>query len=378
MHVLLITDSYPNRFREAMGVFVKDQANALAKAGHHVGVLALIPVSWNDIARQRMGGLGEFERNEQGVHVHGMCYAQLPKVYAYPIWRSVFSGKGFFQKYVEEHGLPDVLHVHGFHSGKLALWLRENYHLPVVVTEHNSRFMANTLDAKRLEFALHFFQQADARIAVSEAFRKALEAQAKAALEVIPNAVDTSLFKPGNRSADFIFLSAGNFTANKNQRLQIDAFRVVCDAMPDAQLWLAGDGNQLASCKACVEQIGLQNKVRFLGQLNRSSLIECMQQSSVFLISSKHETFGVVAIEAMACGLHVISTPCGGPEDTVRLCGEIAEGEIATYSAAMLRAYHQRSSHNADAVRAVCESRFSYGAVARQLTELYSRVLSKS
>ena len=378
MHVLIITDSYPNPFRKAMGVFVSDQAEALAQAGHQVGVLALIPISWNDIKQIGMRGLGAYEQHEHGVHVSGLCYAHWPKVYSYPIWRNAHSGNTMMLRYVQTHGQPDVLHVHGFHSGKLAMRISKKYQLPVVVTEHNSRFMAHTLDAKRLRFALQFFQQADERIAVSEAFRKALESKSKVPFQVIPNAVNTEVFKPAAPSSDFIFLSAGNFTSNKNQRLQIDAFHAVCDQMPGAQLWLAGDGEQLATCKTHVQQLGIYAKVRFLGQLNREEIVKRMQQASVFLISSNHETFGVVAIEAMACGLHVIATPCGGPEDTVRLCGEIAKGEVAAYSAAMFRAFQNRLQHNPDAVRAVCEARFSYQAVARQLTELYSRVISES
>jgi glycosyltransferase involved in cell wall biosynthesis len=361
-----------------MGVFVLDQAEALAQAGHQVGVLALIPISWNDIKQIGMRGLGAFEQHEHGVHVSGLCYAQLPKVYSYPIWRNAYSGKAMMQRYVQAHGKPDVLHVHGFHSGKLAIQLRKEYQLPLVVTEHNSRFIAHTLDAKRLRFAFHFFHQADACVAVSEAFRAALELQSNAAFEVVPNAVNTQLFMPAKPSEDFVFFSAGNFTINKNQRLQIDSFRAVHEQMPGAQLWLAGDGEQLTKCKAYAEQLGILTKVLFLGQLNREELIERMQQASVFLISSKHETFGVVAIEAMACGLHVIATPCGGPEDTVRLCGDIAEGNVVEYSAAMLRAFQNRLHHNPDAARAECESRFSYQAVARQLTELYSRVISTS
>ncbi|MFM7234878.1 MAG: glycosyltransferase, partial [Flavobacteriales bacterium] len=111
------------------------------------------------------------------------------------------------------------------------------------------------------------------------------------------------------------------------------------------------------------------------GMLSREELMRTMQAASVFLISSKHETFGVVAIEAMSCGLYVISTPCGGTEDTVRGLGHITDGTQEDFAHAMLQAYANRASHQPQVLHNAMANRFSYEAVASQLKQVYSQLL---
>lgn len=375
MHVLILTDSYPNAFLPGQGSFVRDQALCLASNGMQVGVIAIIPISWSNLLNTGFGGLGETSKKEQGVSLHQCCYAQVPRLYRYPIWRSLFSGKRMLRRYISESGKPDVIHVHGFHSAALALWAAKELEVPLVVTEHNSRVLAGTLDAARLKWAVNLYSNADVCIAVSHALARRLETLSARTVEVVPNAVDTTLFAPGQPEQDCVFLSAGNFTPNKNQLLQLESFHRSLDQMPEARLWLAGDGETLEECKRYVSEHRLDTRVTFLGRLSRKELAKRMQQSKFFLISSKHETFGVVAIEAMACGLHVISTRCGGPEDSLSEHGVLTEHGVSEFSDAMLQAYNRRAEFPSIKLHDYAEHRFGYIAVAAQLQGLYSRVI---
>jgi len=374
MHVLILTDGYPNAYIQAQGIFVRDQALALANSGMKVGVIACVPVSVRDVWKRGLGDLIVRETDVGGVREVVKCFIQIPRWYMYPVSRIDQLGMPLVEEYIAKHGLPDIIHVHGFHSGRLALHVRDKWHVSVVVTEHNSRFLSGAMDESRLRFAGDFFTAADARIAVSAIFKKRLEDLYKASFEVIPNAVNTELFKPGNRAPEFTFFSAARFDENKNQRLQIESFARVLDKMPNAKLWLAGEGERKHECMRLIDALGLNDKVRVTGFLSREAMIEAMQQSSVYLITSLRETFGVVAIEAMSCGMHVISTPCGGPEETLKGRGKIVTPSVEEFSAAMLDAYNRQAEILGEDLHSEMVSHYSYTALAAALAQLYSRI----
>ena len=203
MHVLLLTDSYPNAYLPGQGSFVHDQAQCLASQGMHVGVLALIPVSWNDLLKKGFRDLKITARKEEGISVYQRCYAQIPRLYRYPIHKSLTAGKPMVKRYVAEFGKPDVLHVHGFHCAALAFWVAKEYEIPLVVTEHNSRILNGTLDQARLRVAVDLYQRANACIAVSRALAKRMEALAGRSIEVVPN-VKVLKIKRNNSIFDFL------------------------------------------------------------------------------------------------------------------------------------------------------------------------------
>lgn len=376
MHVLILTDGYPNAYLQAQGIFVHDQAKALARHGIRVGVIACVPVSVGNLFRRGLGSLKVHAQQCDGIEEIVRCFAQIPKWYMYPVYRIHTLGLPLVSDYIEKHGKPDVIHVHGFHSGKLALAVKEKWQVPIVVTEHNSRFLAETLDGARLNFAKQFFQKADGRIAVSDFFRAQLERITECSFQVVPNAVDVALFSPGNRSEEFLFFSAARFDENKNQRLQIEAFARASKQMPSARLWLAGDGPHKHGCMRLVEELGLQNRVQFTGFLSRSKMIEAMQRSAVYLISSKRETFGVVAIEAMSCGMEVLSTPCGGPEETLPGRGQIAKPNPPQFAAAMQEIYDRRGNNRTRELHQDMVANYSYEAIAIRLRQVYSRLIN--
>ena len=375
MHALILTDGYPNAYVHAQGIFVRDQAIALAQSGMKVGVVACVPISIRDIWKSGVKALKANESSTQGVVESIRCFVQIPRWYMYPVARIAQLGMPLVENYIAKHGVPDVIHVHGFHSGRLAIEVRNRWQVPIVVTEHNSRFLSGAIDQNRFRFARDFFKEADARIAVSSRFQHRLEQLFDVRFDVVPNTVDVELFKPGKREGEFLFFSAARFDQNKNQQLQIESFARVAHQMPDARLWLAGEGELKFECLRLIATLGLNERVRVTGFLSRHQMIEAMQQSSVYLITSVRETFGVVAIEAMSCGMEVISTPCGGPEETLANRGKIVLPTPEEFSAAMLDAYNCRVENRSHELHVEMVAHYSYGALAATLGQVYSRVI---
>jgi glycosyltransferase involved in cell wall biosynthesis len=269
--------------------------------------------------------------------------------------------------------------LHGFESGKLAEWIQKNFDIPYLVTEHSSRFLDGTISTHQLNFAREIFKNASCRITVSNSFSEKLRALTGLNFEIVPNIVDTNFFSLGTKNKKFIFLSAGILNDNKNQWLQIESFLKIVDEYPEVELWIAGDGilkDKLA------EKIELENKsesIKLLGWLSREQLRDLMRQSSCLLISSKYESFGVVAIEAMSCGLPVISTPCGGPESVI-LDGEngwITNGTENDYAIKMRETLKNKDVFSSEAIRSYIVNNFSNEAVAKRLCDVYSQYIKE-
>jgi glycosyltransferase involved in cell wall biosynthesis len=118
--------------------------------------------------------------------------------------------------------------------------------------------------------------------------------------------------------------------------------------------------------------------VTFLGTLDRGSVVKEMQSADAFVLSSRHETFGVVLIEALACGLPVIATTCGGPECIVEPDDGllVPPNDASALAGAMERMMVQRSLYSAVKLRERCLTRFGGKAVTTQIADVYAKVLS--
>ncbi len=113
----------------------------------------------------------------------------------------------------------------------------------------------------------------------------------------------------------FTFITVGRLDANKNHRLLIDAVRNV-----DADLWIIGDGELRSSLEQYISESGLEDRVVLLGQ--RPNPFAYISKADCFVFSSLHEGFPNVLVEALACGLPVISTDCpNGPREILAPSG---------------------------------------------------------
>src|ERR1700741_791393 len=140
--------------------------------------------------------------------------------------------------------------------------------------------------------------------------------------------------------------------------------------MNSFELVIGGDGPDREKLEAQVQSLGVERYCRFLGGLNREQVRERMQQCDAFVLSSLHETFGVVVGEAMACGKPVISTRCGGPEFFVNdENGVLVDAANPQALAdAMADFINNRHSFDPQTVRASVVNRFSPEAFVRNAT----------
>jgi len=116
------------------------------------------------------------------------------------------------------------------------------------------------------------------------------------------------------RSGDGTFISVGRLAKIKNHEMMIRAFRATEDA--NSRLLLVGDGPERARLEALARELGLENRIEFLGF--RHDIAELLAISDAFLISSDHEGLSIAVLEAMRAGLPVIGTLVGGMPETIQ------------------------------------------------------------
>jgi glycosyltransferase involved in cell wall biosynthesis len=381
MHVLLIPISYPNSYNQQSHVFFKEQARALSLSGIEVGVLAIIPISFQQAWRQKRFNMGMCEYIQDGVRVYRYQFPAIPKMWRINSWLRTRLGKQLFKKYRKKHGAPDILHVHVSLGGKLALWIYQRYQIPYVVTEHYTSFVKDRMLAWQVNLAQEVFTHSKNNIAVSNEFKSRLEQDYIAKFVYIPNIVDTNFFVSNQKAASGHaaknFLNIGNLKPQKSQDILIRAFAHSFQNRSDIKLVIAGSGPEYSRLKKLVSSLGMQEQISFYGQADRDEVLRLMQESDCFVLSSTFETFGVVVIEAMSCGLPVIATRSGGPEsiiinDQLGILCDINESQLGD---ALIRIVSMK--YDQEYIRNYAVSHFSSNIIAARLTVLYKQVINR-
>jgi 1,4-alpha-glucan branching enzyme len=139
-------------------------------------------------------------------------------------------------------------------------------------------------------------------------------------IEVVPNGVDLQAFRPAfnwPQDAGYV-LFVGRLVAQKGVDVLLRAFAAVLRQLPAAKLLVVGDGELQLYLQRVVRHLGFPHKVTFRPWQAGSALVDLYQQAQVVVVPSHYEPFGIVALEAMACGRPVIATRVGGLAETIR------------------------------------------------------------
>ena len=161
-------------------------------------------------------------------------------------------------------------------------------------------------------------KQADALIASGTSIQK-LRERGHAAVVDVPNAVDADLFKPqssdfrqrhGIGRDEFVALYVARFQAFKNHAVLLDAFARLVREHAAARLVLVGSGPLREACERQAADLGVAEKVLFLGETPYGELPAVYAAADAKVISSDYESFCFAALEAMSTGLPVLTTDC--------------------------------------------------------------------
>ncbi|MFO7652284.1 MAG: N-acetyl-alpha-D-glucosaminyl L-malate synthase BshA [Candidatus Krumholzibacteriia bacterium] len=293
-----------------------------------------------------------------------------------------------------EHGL-DILHVHyaipHAASAFLAREMVGGGRLKVITTLHGTDITLVGQEPSFFPMTRFVIERSDAVTAVSEFLR--LETQqvfgVTRPITVIPNFVDTRRFHPREcprRRArlaephERILMHASNFRPVKNLAAVVGVFARIARDLP-ARLVLVGEGPELPRVRAQAEAEGVADRLVLLGQVDDlEALLPC---ADLVLLPSWHESFGLVALEAMACGVPVVATTRGGTGEFIvdGVNGMLREPDDYDGMAAAVRhllSDDNARSHMGEEARRDAVERFGARCILKQYVDLYDRVCSSA
>lgn len=389
MKILVLSHLYPRSSNPILGIFVHEQIKALLKKGYEVEVLSGEPYwinTFNPLKIYR--ALMAYRKTAVTWEVYdGVRVCYFPYVTG---WISPFECHAFTYARGAERavarlaiGVKSLVHAHtSFLDGTAARALKHRRGWPYVLTEHTGPFSELTKNWLRRRQTQRAVLEASHVLAVSPALRsdmlKDLQLDQPVEIHAVPNGVDTNLFAPMSaepRGQEVRALWVGHHVPVKRVDVLLQAFQAAYLERPNLRLTLVGDGALKRVAEGCIEDLGLSGAVNLEPAMDRAQVASMMCEHDFLVISSETETFGVVAAEALSCGIPVLSTRCGGPESildddrTGMLVGKDA-GSLAQGFVEMAQAV-ELGKFDAAFIRQRAIKLFSFDLVAVSLGSVY-------
>lgn len=316
-----------------MNVYLRELSRQL----DHLGVAVDVFTHWRDPAVPRIVPLGDRARI---VHLKAGAVANLDK---HALERELPEFYYQLLRFRDEQGLRyDLIHSHYWLSGRVALWLANRWGVPHVTMFHtlgeakNRARLGERETTNRIESERRIIAAADHIVAGSvqekQLMMRVYDARPHR-VSVIPPGVDLSRFRPGDRRRarralglgnERIILFVGRLEPLKGIDILLQALPRIEHRGPLRLLIAGGDPSgdpERARLERLTADLGISDQVTFLGPVEHSKLPELYRAADVCVVPSYYESFGLVAVEALACGTPVIASRVGG------LIGTVADGE---------------------------------------------------
>lgn len=383
MHVAIMPSWFPTRQSPWRGQFILDQATALRAHGHQVGLMIPASRPWTRHARTEV--LDAVRPSVVEEVVNGLPALRLT---TWGVRGMASSGRRqslmshVVDGYIKRHGRPDIIHAHScLPAGELAVEIGVGRGIPTALTEHASFIYEWDLLPGEARRVMTTLRTADRVLAVSRRMADRLRSRVdRTSVDVVPNVVDTELFAPlrvpATSGAISVSIVAG-LTRNKRIDLALHAVAALADDL-DVRLHVAGDGPERKALQRLAVELGLADRVRWLGPLAKSQVADLLRASDALISCSDVETFGVTVVEAFACGIPVLATRSGGPEELVSSTRGVLvpPGSRQTLTAGLHALVDRLDEYEPDQIRRYAVETCSPTAVVRALEEVYASLLS--
>lgn len=370
MKILLIPSWYYSNNTSAInGIFFKEFAEALAKAGHETAILYFEIESkikkknkgYNHCIVNNVQEFRYIQRNYTPKSSNGVELQKLLKT-------------EYMSKMIElEFGKPDVIHLESSVMINITNKLKRKWNIPVIYTEHLSNLLSDNPGSfykTRFEEAT---KTADVCVAISSVYEKKMKLYDYKHLVRIPNGLDSGMLKLSEEPMEFVVKAMGSLRKIKRYDSLIRAFAKFAENKEDVYLEIAGEGGERAALEKLIDSLNMRERVKLIGEVSRQNIPDFYNNTSVFVCSSLTETFSVVTAEALCSGIPVIATRCGGPEDMIDESNGILIDANDEYQLcfALDDMYNKKRMFNREIIHNNAIQKFDYMRVIAEYVKLY-------
>ncbi|MGA8109794.1 MAG: N-acetyl-alpha-D-glucosaminyl L-malate synthase BshA [Acidobacteriaceae bacterium] len=365
------------------GVVATELGIELAAAGHQVHFIA-----YSQPFRLR--------GREQDIAFHEVPVSNYP-LFEYPPYDLALATR---MAEVAEYYELDLLHVHYAIPHSISAYLaremlaRRHRRLPFITTLHGTDITLVGLDHSYLPITRFGIDESDGVTAISNYLRDKTvqEFHPQRAIEVIPNFVNCDVYMPLSEEEraqgraryagpeEKILVHLSNFRPVKRTADVVRIFARVAREIP-ARLLMIGDGPDRSAAEWIAHRKGIQDRVHFLGK--QSSVSEILPLADLLLMPSELESFGLVALEAMACRVPTIATRVGGIPELIEdgVTGRLFPvGDVEAMAAAAVELLRDpdRYAAMAEAARKTAQARYCASKIIPLYERFYEKVLNGS
>jgi L-malate glycosyltransferase len=375
MNILILTHSYPDKYNSWRGSFVREQAKALSLT-HNI-IVVFFRIDYEHFA--------PFAKYSSSKVVTGnLTEYTLTVKKSFPVFNQLnylIEAYRFISNEILDYFAPDVIHSHkSYPGGFLGTILQKRKKIPNIITEHSSikTYFRSWLHKECVKYSL---RNAASVIAVSNSLKEEISVLCPRHVKVIHNIVDVNKFyvkKP--KREQFLNIGFLGGLGNNNKGLDLLIKSVSLLENKKYMLHIGGNGVLKDSYIEMAKDYGIESKCKFYGEITHNKIPEFYSGLDLFVLPSRYETFGIVLIEAMACGIPVIATRCGGPQEIItEMTGILIDKEnIDELAFAIKRMSENLESYNSSVIRNYVEEYFGKQTFIEQISSHYNEVLTNN
>ncbi|WP_281975482.1 N-acetyl-alpha-D-glucosaminyl L-malate synthase BshA [Halobacillus litoralis] len=357
------------------GVIATELGKLLAEQGHEIHFVASqVPFRLN--------------RVYPNIYYHEVEVSNYP-VFQHPPYDLALAAK--MAEVINREEL-DILHVHYAMPHAVCAILAKQMcerDVKIITTLHGTDITVLGIDSSLKQMIKFGIEQSDRVTAVSHSLVEQTKdrLQTERSIDVIYNFVDEREYhrKPdldlkshyGIKEEDAVLIHISNFRRVKRVPDVIRTFADVAQELP-AKLLLVGDGPEYSECHQLVHDLGLEDQVLFLGK--QENVSELLSISDLKLLLSEKESFGLVLLEAMACGVPCIGTNVGGIPEVIDhgetgYIAELGNIEQTAYFAKKILQDKELHKSMADQAKRTVNDKFATETILSEYEKLYDQVL---
>lgn len=389
INILTLATLFPSAAAPNFGIFVERQTAELAsRAEANVTVInpsGVPPWPLSMLARYR--ALTTLPKHEQwhGLDVHRPRFTLIPKYGGPKNPKRISAAVVALARKLHQERPFDLIDAEFFYpDGPAAMHLSEALNIPFTIKARGADIHHWGSAPKYRKLMLEAADKAASLLAVSKALKQDMIDLGMDGDKIFVHytGLDQQKFKPVDRAKAKpalgvgrgpLLICTGALIARKNQALVIEALA----SFHDATLMLAGSGEEEAAYRALAAKLGVEDRVRFLGNVPHDELPRFVAAADISILVSKSEGLANAWVEALSCGTQIIISEAGGARELVQseIAGRIVPQDPEAIVAAIRSLLSRRPTQ--EDVRATV-SHFSWQNNGAQLLELFSKIASRA